>query len=77
LESEEALLKVYQKLEENEIYTRRYFYPALDTLDYVNKGSTPVCDDIASRVLCLPIYFNMLGKDIDCVCDVILKEISN
>ncbi len=55
--SEEQLLKVEAKLKENQIYPRRYFYPSLDTLDYLQ--STQAClvsRIIASRILCLPIY---------------------
>ena len=56
-ESEEQLITVEAKLKDNQIVPRRYFYPSLDTLDYLQ--SEQVCDvsrDIASRILCLPIY---------------------
>ncbi|WP_029406894.1 DegT/DnrJ/EryC1/StrS aminotransferase family protein [Thiomicrorhabdus sp. Milos-T2] len=56
-ESEEQLLKVEAKLKENNIQPRRYFYPSLDTLDYLH--SKQVCEvsrSVASRILCLPIY---------------------
>lgn len=56
-ESEEQLLKVEVQLKENNILARRYFYPSLDTLDYLKTNQ--VCKysrDIASRILCLPIY---------------------
>lgn len=55
--SEDELLKVEIKLKENGILPRRYFYPSLDTLEYLN--SNKVCinsRNIASRILCLPIY---------------------
>lgn len=55
--SEEQVLNIEAKLKEKSIYTRRYFYPSLDSLDYLQ--SNQVCDisrDIASRILCLPIY---------------------
>jgi len=56
-ESEAQLLKVEVKLKENDIVPRRYFYPSLDTLGYLQTDQ--VCQhsrDIASRILCLPIY---------------------
>ncbi|MBP2281458.1 dTDP-4-amino-4,6-dideoxygalactose transaminase [Psychrobacter sp. PL19] len=59
-ESEEQLLKVEVQLKENNILARRYFYPSLDTLDYLK--TKQVCKysrDIASRILCLPIYPNL------------------
>ena len=55
--SEAELLKVEAKLKENDIVPRRYFYPSLDTLDYL--ASEQMCKysrDIASRVLCLPMF---------------------
>lgn len=55
--SEARLLEAEKRLKENDIMPRRYFYPSLDTLDYLNTDQ--VCKhsrDIASRILCLPIY---------------------
>lgn len=56
-ENEEQLLNIEAKLKDNNILPRRYFYPSLDTLSYLQ--SKQVCKhsrDIASRILCLPIY---------------------
>ncbi|GLR65034.1 DegT/DnrJ/EryC1/StrS family aminotransferase [Marinospirillum insulare] len=56
-ESEEELLKAEAKLKENSILPRRYFYPSLDTLEYLKiKQNCRNSRDIASRVLCLPIF---------------------
>lgn len=56
-ESEQQLLKVEAKLKENDILARRYFYPSLDTLDYLQSDQACLISrDIASRILCLPIY---------------------
>lgn len=56
-ESEAQLLKVEAQLKENDIVSRRYFYPSLDTLDYLkNKQACLTSRYIASRILCLPIY---------------------
>ena len=56
-ESEAQLLKVEAKLKENQILPRRYFYPSLDTLNYLQTNQIcSVSRDIASRILCLPMY---------------------
>jgi len=55
-EGEEPLLKAMAALRKEDIHPRRYFYPSLTTLPYVEKASCPVTEDIAPRVLCLPIY---------------------
>jgi dTDP-4-amino-4,6-dideoxygalactose transaminase len=54
---EEELLRFEAKLKANDILPRRYFYPSLDSLDYLK--TEQICAlsrDIASRILCLPIY---------------------
>lgn len=64
-ESEEQLLEVEARLKENDILPRRYFYPSLDTLSYLD--SKQICKnsrDIASRILCLPIYPDLELNDI-------------
>lgn len=61
--SEAELLVVEAKLKENGILPRRYFYPSLDTLDYL--ASAKICKhsrDRASKILCLPMFVG-LGKN--------------
>ena len=41
------------------IHPRRYFYPSLSKLPYFRGDSCPVAEDIAERILCLPIWANM------------------
>lgn len=56
-ESEDQLLKVLKALNEQDIFPRRYFYPSLDTLSYIEpKQCMSVSRDISTRILCLPIY---------------------
>ncbi len=57
--SEERLLEVRDKLNTQNIFPRRYFYPSLNMLNYVGKQSVPVSEDISRRVLCLPLYFDL------------------
>lgn len=71
--SEEACVAVLNALKDREIYARRYFYPTLNSLDYVEYMSTPVAEDISKRVLCLPSYFDLTKEEIDLVCSVINK----
>jgi len=64
LESEEVLFEVQKCLNDHQIFPRRYFYPALNTLDYVQSDCQPVAEDIAKRVLCLPLYYNLKDEDL-------------
>jgi len=74
LESEELLLGIKEKLDGKEIFTRRYFYPSLaKTLPYLPKINMTVTDDIASRVLCLPLYFDLSESEVDMICQLILR----
>jgi len=73
--SEEITIKVFKALAKKSISARRYFYPGLDTLDYVVKANTPVCDDLSRRVLCLPLYHKLSDNDINRICEIIKKVI--
>ena len=62
--SETRLLEIKDVMEANRIECRRYFYPSLNTLKFIEKGrSMPVSEDISSRILCLPLYPEMTPED--------------
>lgn len=69
--TEDEVLKVIAVLNENEIYPRRYFYPSLDSLPYVVNGNCPISSDIASRVLCLPLFYGLKKEEISTICNLI------
>lgn len=69
--SEEALLKVQQKLNEAEIFPRRYFYPSLNTIDFVKGETMPISESIASRILCLPLYVGLTEKELQLIVNLI------
>ena len=71
------MMKVKKALELDEIFPRRYFYPSLSTLNYVENYSTPIADDIASRILCLPMYYELTKVEIEMVCRKILRVLNN
>ncbi len=55
--NEEQLTIVQRALNEQNIFPRRYFYPSLDTLGYIEpKQYMPISRDISKRILCLPMY---------------------
>lgn len=76
-QSENELKKVQYKLNESNIYPRRYFYPSLDSLNYLDNGSE--CENsksIASRVMCLPIYPGLEKKVQDEIIEIIKININ-
>jgi dTDP-4-amino-4,6-dideoxygalactose transaminase len=76
-ESEAAIVKALELLNAHWIYPRRYFFPTLNNLRYVTKGSTPVCDEISAKVLCLPLYHNLSMEEIDFICRLLLRAQNN
>lgn len=57
--SEATLLKAVAELKAHDIAPRRYFYPALNTLSYVEYHACPVAESVAARVLCLPLFYDL------------------
>ena len=74
--SEEDLLKMQKVLNEDDIFPRRYFYPSLDTLEYIEpKQNMPISRDISKRILCLPIYVDFERDAQQLIIDVIKKNL--
>ena len=63
--SETQLLKIQKSLNDQQIFPRRYFYPSLNTIDYVKGQKMPISEDIASRILCLPLYKGLEEVDLE------------
>lgn len=74
LESEKMVLDCIKELNNHNIFPRRYFYPGLSTLRYVHPASVPVCEDIARRIICLPLYFDLEHSEIDLICRVLIRS---
>ena len=70
--TEEDCLKVIAALNAEDIYPRRYFYPSINTFNrlfpYV---PMPVSEDVASRILCLPLYYSLEMSDVDRIIHII------
>ncbi len=64
--------RVYAQLQERcNVFSRRYFYPLLtDFAPYVyGRGSCPVAEDVASRVLTLPTYYGLSLDDVKSIAE--------
>jgi dTDP-4-amino-4,6-dideoxygalactose transaminase len=71
--SEGDLLRVKAALEAKDIMPRRYFYPPLNRLPYRRGEPCPVAENVAERVLCLPLS-NQITPEIQKTIVAILKE---
>jgi dTDP-4-amino-4,6-dideoxygalactose transaminase len=63
-QSERQLLKVKLELEKNEIFARRYFYPSLNKLNYVQPQNAPISEVISTKVLCLPLFNGLTIEEV-------------
>lgn len=70
-QSEVACLRVKEKLEEQGISPRRYFYPSLDLLHGKHSEHCPRAGQTARRILCLPSYHSLAMSDIERICAII------
>lgn len=62
--SEEQLEKIQNALNEKNIFPRRYFYPSLDSLNYIEpKQFCQISRDIATQILALPMYPELDEKE--------------
>jgi dTDP-4-amino-4,6-dideoxygalactose transaminase len=74
-ESEEVALKVKSQLQIEQIFCRRYFYPSLNNLPYVEYQACPISEDISSRILCLPFYPDLDESDIVLISKLIAENV--
>lgn len=73
--SNTELLEIESRLKDKAILPRRYFYPSLDTLDYLsNKQVCETSRDISSRILCLPMYPGLTQADQKRIINTLLNE---
>lgn len=68
---EERLLHALEKLNAENIFPRRYFYPALHETPIFSDVSLPVAESVAKRILCLPLYDKLDTEDIEGICELL------
>lgn len=70
-ENEQKLLETIEKLNSLNIIPRRYFYPSLNNIPYVENVNMPISEDIASRIICLPLYVGLEETDLKTIVSII------
>lgn len=69
--------EVMDKLAENGIGARKYFYPLTNTFECFHNAfdvnETPVALHVSKHVLTLPLYEDLSIEDVDNICKIILK----
>ena len=68
--------EVFDKLAENNIMARKYFYPLTNTFDcyhgQYDVSKTPTALYLSKRVLTLPLYADLSIEDVDRISDIIV-----
>lgn len=72
-ETEQKLIETIAKLNHLNIFPRRYFYPSLNNIQYIENVSMPISENISSRIVCLPLYVGLEEKDLK----LIVENINN
>ncbi|QUH30227.1 DegT/DnrJ/EryC1/StrS family aminotransferase [Vallitalea guaymasensis] len=73
--SEYDLFKIRDKLLDNNVIPRRYFYPSLNKLPYVQDADVQKSNSISKRILCLPIYYSLDVQNQDIIIRIIEENL--
>ena len=71
---------LYTKLQEHNIFGRRYFYPLISTfsaykgLESANPANLPIAHKLADQVLCLPMFAGLNEDDIGRIISVVRNK---
>lgn len=78
LKNEDLLFRIVEELKYHQIFPRRYFYPSLNTLPYLdNIVSCTVSEKMTKGSLCLPLYHTLSKEEQYMVCRIILRIQNN
>ena len=73
---EAQVLKVINALSAENIFPRRYFYPSVNTFsNIVPYIPMPVSEDIAKRILCLPLHLEVSIDNIEIIAGIVIKTL--
>jgi dTDP-4-amino-4,6-dideoxygalactose transaminase len=76
-DDEKTLLRAVERLNAENIFPRRYFYPALNTLPYLEEAQAcPVAESVSRRILCLPLYPGLEVASVERISDILKNCLS-
>lgn len=56
---EASLLEAQKALNAAQVFPRRYFYPSLNTVPFVDQQKMYVSENLSSNIICLPLYIGI------------------
>jgi dTDP-4-amino-4,6-dideoxygalactose transaminase len=75
-ENEAQLLNIQKVLNAHKVYPRRYFYPSLNKLPYLDNQPMPVSEGISKCILCLPLYYELKENQVETISCLINKNLN-
>jgi dTDP-4-amino-4,6-dideoxygalactose transaminase len=72
------MMRARKDLMDQDIMPRRYFYPSLNTLPFLQQAgykACPVSESATMRVLCLPLYYELEQEEVIKISQIILGTI--
>ena len=74
-DTEKNLLAAVASLNAEGIFPRRYFYPSVNTFNkLVPYVKMPISENIASRILCLPLYYTLSEPEMERITKIIVQQ---
>lgn len=75
-ESEAGLLETMALLKTKQVFPRRYFHPALNTLHYIPYPyqPCPVAESISKRVMCLPLFYDLSEEQQRMIVETVMQK---
>ncbi len=70
---------LYQKMKDNDVTGRRYFYPLISNFDVYNSlpsaapSNLPAANRLADEVICLPMHHELSDEEIDKVISLLVR----
>lgn len=74
--SESTLIEARDRLNEEGIFPRRYFFPSLSELPYTRLGKAPITADVSKKVSCLPLYAELTCREVAMITSIIKLKLS-
>ena len=70
--NEEDMLLIKNKLESKGVFPRRYFYPSLNLLPFLQKkNEMKISENISKSIICLPLYFDLNQTEIELIINLV------
>ena len=70
---------LYEKLTENGVFGRRYFYPLIsdfpiyNSLKSAKRSNLPTAYEISKKVICLPMHTHLSENEVNRISDIIIS----